>query len=812
MPKLEEISCTLSGNKIFLTLDLRSGFQQIPIAEQSQKLLSFSTPFGRYCHQRLPFGITSTPEIFQKAMNDILHDIPGVACYIDDCIIFGQTLQEHNKALENVLTRFREVGVCLNVSKCKFAQEKVEFVGHVWSGDGVSPNPEKIKAISEMKLPATESGLRSFLGLASYIGKGTVPNFSSLAAPLWDLLASGHFAWSEKAMAAFTKLKAALLNVQRLRYFDPSQCTVVQVDASGDGLGGVLLQNGQPVVFVSRKLTSPETRYSQLEHEFLAIVFTLTRLKTYLLGINFTVQTDHRPILGLIGKPIDQLSNRLQCWLLNIQHFSFSLQHIAGKANYLADVLSRNSDCSVDPTIEESCEHTICFLLKSAPVNLGKIAHSTAVDPTLQQVVTAIQENWPSSSRKLQPYFSMRAELSLKICNQKQGSSSIIVMKGDRVIIPQVLISHMLHQLHEGHMGASKMKQLLRACAYWPGFSKDVDDFVDRCDACTVHQMQPDSPPLTPIAEAAQEPNERIAIDLTGPSEVTNGKVIFTLIDHFSRYPEAFVLNSGTSSEILKCLRKHFARFGLPKSVVTDNGAVFQSAKVDNFFKSLGILHIYCSNYHPQSNGSIERFHGTLKSRLKRILFDGTVTWDVALDRVLYDIRSSPNAVTGETPFQRFFGRPMRTKFAALCENPNRVEAAPRDIRQEYIHLRKKKREKEYAVGDKVFFRKRSGSGFNNLGVIKKVCRNSSYVVTTDKGYHRVYNQANLKRSHQDFDDRWHLAYDAAAAADPVVQPFQNVTEESIPEATRAPDLVVNRGNSHYYLRSKRADPAIYKE
>ena len=134
---------------------------------------------------------------------------------------------------------------------------------------------------------------------------------------------------------------------------------------------------------------------------------------------------------------------------------------------------------------------------------------------------------------------------------------------------------------------------------------------------------------------------------------------MFALIDHFSRYPEAFVLNSGTSSEILKCLRKHFSRFGLPKSVVTDNGAVFWSAEVVNFFKFLGIRHIYCSNYHPQSNGSIECFHGTLKSRLKRMLFDGTVTWNVALDRVLYDIRSSPNAVTGETPFQRFFGRPM---------------------------------------------------------------------------------------------------------------------------------------------------------
>ena len=167
--------------------------------------------------------------------------------------------------------------------------------------------------------------------------------------------------------------------------------------------------------------------------------------------------------------------------------------------------------------MEESCKHTTCFLLKSAPVDLEKITCGTAVDPSLQQVVTAIQENWPLSSHKLQPYFSMRAELSLKICNQKQGSSSIIVMKGDHIIILQKLVSHMLHQLHEGHMGASKMKQLLRACAYWPGFSKDVDDFVDRCDTCIVHQMQPDSPPLTQLWRRRRNPMSKLRLTLPNP-------------------------------------------------------------------------------------------------------------------------------------------------------------------------------------------------------------------------------------------------------------------------------------------------------
>lgn len=175
----------------------------------------------------------------------------------------------------------------------------------------------------------------------------------------------------------------------------------IQVDASGTGLGGVLIQENKPVIFVSRKLTAVERRYSQIEWEFLSIVFTLTRLKTYLLGLSFVVQTDHRPLLAIVKKPIDRISNRLQRWLLNIQHFDFELQHIAGKTNLVADGLSRNAPDVGNPDPLENCEYTVCFLLRMSPIDFRRVADETSQDPFLQKIITAVQHGWDATSKKL---------------------------------------------------------------------------------------------------------------------------------------------------------------------------------------------------------------------------------------------------------------------------------------------------------------------------------------------------------------------------------------------------------------------------
>lgn len=192
-----------------------------------------------------------------------------------------------------------------------------------------------------------------------------------------------------------------------------------------------------------------------------------------------------------------------------------------------------------------------------------------------------------------------------------------------------------------------KMKQLVRSCAYWAGFSVDVEDYVRRCQACTVYQKAADRPSITPISETYRSPNEKIAIHLTGPSDATRDKTLLTIIDYYSRYPKAFVVKSGTAQEIMCKLRETFARFGIPRAVVSDNGTVFVSREISSIFSSLAVVHIRTSNYHPESNGTVERFHSTLKSRINRIMYEREVEFECAMDKALYDIRSTPNAVTG---------------------------------------------------------------------------------------------------------------------------------------------------------------------
>ena len=818
IPTFEELCTQVHGATVFTKLDLQGGFQQVPVSKESQQLLCFSTPYGRFCHTRLAYGISSAPEVFQKIMNDLLLGLKNVVCFMDDCLVYGADLESHNVALEAVLTRLRENGVRLNLSKCTFAKENVDFLGHVLSAEGIAPHPDKLRAIREMPLPTSGQGLRSFLGLAAYVGSRSVPNFASLASPLWEVCREDKIQWDSQLIDAFTRLKDALLQCHQLQFFDPNKAVCIQVDASGTGLGGVLLQENRPVIFVSRKLTAVERRYSQIEREFLSIVFTLTRLKTYLLGISFVVQTDHRPLLAIVKKPIDRISNRLQRWLLNIQHFDFELQHIAGKTNLIADGLSRNAPDVGNPDPLENCEYTICFLLRKSPIDLRRVADETSRDPLLREIVTAVQNGWDGKTKKLHPYYSLRHELSVKVCNTEDSGKNVVLTRGDLVVIPNSLVAEILLQLHEGHIGTTKMKQLVRSCAYWPGFSADVDEYVRRCQACTVFQKAADRPSLTPISETCQSPYEKIAIDLTGPSEATRGRTLLTIIDYYSRYPEAFVLKSGTAQEIMCKLRETFARFGLPRAVVSDNGTVFVSREISSFFSHLGVNHIRTSNYHPESNGTVERFHSTLKSRINRIMHERGVEFECAMDKALYDIRSTPNAMTGTTPFQRFFNRPMQTKLTALTDSPKATVAPSRNVSKEYERLRGRIR--TYQAGDLVFYRKGNGKKFEHPGVVTRACGNNTYEVRSDSGYTRIYNQVHLKKRFSEVrdDTGWQDAYDAAADGFPAhnirTSPARNAPPASstssrssfpsvLPASHDSPPKPLSK-NHPYFLRAKK--------
>ena len=751
IPTFEEIRSQVSGSTVFSILDCTNSYWQVPIAASSQSLLNFSTPLGTFRYKRLCFGLNSAPEVFQKILANLLRDVPGCVNYLDDILLFAKDSKEHDQILARVLKVLMEAGIRLNKTKCEFKKSRVTFLGHVWSAEGVAPDTSKITAISEMNPPETAAQMRSFLGFAAYIGSQAVPHYSTLAKPLWDMLIDGEFKWSPEKLRAFQTMKDCLVKIQTRAFFDPQSDIVIQCDASPYGLGCVLLQRGKPVLFASRTTTKTERNYSQLEREFLSIVFALHRFRLFLIGTVCKIQTDHRPILGIIQKPIDLLSARLRRWVIAIQQFDFKIEHIAGKDNFLADVLSRNAVFDQPSDTEVIGESSLCSIQMVAPLSLEQIAADTSVDDELQAVVSAIQQNWSSpSQKKLTPYYQMRNELSIFY-----HKGQAIITKGDRTLVPRSLTNKLLRLCHENHIGMAKMKAVLRASVYWSGMDKDVETFCRSCSFCLMHATRGDRAPLKQVASQVDIPWSKIAIDLTGPSQALDGHTLLTVIDLHSRYPEAYIIPNGSARYIIEKLCDVFSRWGLPQYVISDNAPVFCSAEFNEFLANHMVKPLKASVYYPQGNSTVERLHFTIKNRLARIKSEfPRKTLQACLYQILFDIRSTPNEVTGQTPFFLLTGRVMRTRISTLQVRglPNRVTVPPKDISKFYNS--KKTTLKKYPVGTKVLVRRGAGEKFTLQGLIVKVINPTTYRIKFPSGREATFNQFHLKAVVHPIPDR----------------------------------------------------------
>ena len=730
---------TLANAKFFSALDGTSGYHQIPIHAESQEMLTFSSPWGRFCFQRLPFGISSASEVYQQAISELLSGLPGVICYQDDVLVFGSNREEHDVRLQRVLEKFRSSGLKLNKSKCKIAVTELEFLGHRLTSQGISPSPDKVSALLNMPRPETRDSLRSFMGMATYVGQRFVPGFSSLCKPLWEMLSDkGAFSWCEASIQAFNKVRDSLSKPITLAFFDNQSPIVLAVDASSTGLGATISQNGNFVACASRKLTGTESRYSQIEREFLALVFGMHRFRSLLIGQKFTVTTDHKPLLPFFRRSMDSIPLRIQRWMLALQPFDFHIEFISGKENCVPDGFSRNP-VSFESYPEESAEYTVCFVLTSLPISLRQVAEETASDPTCRLLIEAIQSGWHKSYKRTLPlFYQHRHELALK-----ESSGLCIVTRGARVFLPESLRGIVLQQSHLSHAGIQKTKESLRAYVWWKGMAKDIENFVKRCQSCAKHQKVTIRAPIEPIE--ASFPFEKLAIDLTGPSPLFDGSVVLTVIDYYSRYPFAFPLRDGSTRSVIAALRMVFSMFGLPASIVSDNGSTFVSSQFANFLSHLGIKHYRSSVYFPSSNGLVERFHRTFKHRLSRVREEGQDELQAAIDRVLFDIRSSPSSAFGETPFYRLFNRPMRTEISSLSFDGVSPSSSPVNRRKVYNYLnrRRKARCVRYSRGDSVLARRGKGEPFTIPATVVKRAGRGSWLLDTPSGK-RVYNQFNL--------------------------------------------------------------------
>lgn len=272
MRTVEEIAAQMPDAKYFSVLDASSGFWQVKLDDKSCKLCTFNTPFGRYMFKRLPFGICSAQDVFQNVMSEIFQDIDGVEVVVDDILVWGACEKDHDTRLEKVLQRAQSRNLKLNKDKSQIKQNKISYVGHIISEQGVKPDPKKVQAIRDMATPKSKEELQRFLGMVTYLSK-FLPNYSETAAPLRTLLEKDtEWHWNQQQTQAFDQLKDMVTNHPTLKFFDPSKPTKISVDASSKGMGAVLLQDDHPIAYASKSLTPTQQQYAQIEKEMLAIV------------------------------------------------------------------------------------------------------------------------------------------------------------------------------------------------------------------------------------------------------------------------------------------------------------------------------------------------------------------------------------------------------------------------------------------------------------------------------------------------------------------------------------------------------------
>ena len=346
LPNINELFEQLKGAQVFSKLDLRMGYHQIRIREEDIPKTAFRTSCGSYEYTVMSFGLANAPPTFSRMMNFIFNPYTNefVLVYLDDILVFSKNKKDHAKHLRLVLDKLREHQFYAKFSKCEFWLDEVLYLGHIISAKGIAVNPEKVSAIVNWEPPQNVKQLRSFLGLASYCRR-FVENFSKIAKPLSNLLQKHvKYVWSPECDIAFNTLKEKLITAPVLTPPDESKPYEVFCDASLQGLGAVLMQEKKVVAYTSRQLKPNEKNYPTHDLELAAVVHALLTWRHLLLGRKVDIFTNHKSLKYIFTQP--NLNLRPTRWVEMIQEYNPSIEYTPGKANVIADALSRKAYCN----------------------------------------------------------------------------------------------------------------------------------------------------------------------------------------------------------------------------------------------------------------------------------------------------------------------------------------------------------------------------------------------------------------------------------------------------------------------------------
>jgi RNase H-like domain found in reverse transcriptase/Reverse transcriptase (RNA-dependent DNA polymerase)/Integrase zinc binding domain/Chromo (CHRromatin Organisation MOdifier) domain/Retroviral aspartyl protease len=728
LPNIEELFDQVLGAKYFSKLDLRSGYHQIRIHPDDIPKTAFNTRYGHFEFLVLPFGLCNAPATFMRLMLEVFRDCLDqfVIIFLDDILVYSKTAEEHAKHLKIVLSILRKNQLYAKLSKCAFFQQKVKFLGHVISSEGISVDEDKIAAILRWPIPTNVSEVRSFLGLAGYYRK-FVPGFSKVALPLTLLLHSENkFEMKQPQLQAFRALKHLLSHTPVLTIADVNRPFVISTDASGYAIGAVLSQDKgqglQPVAYMSQKLSPTASTWHVHQKELFAVIQAVKQWRHYLLGTSepVVIETDHRSLEYIQTQPhIPPMQVR---WIEYLQQYNFVMRYKEGKSNVVADSLSRRSD-HLEPAPSRPVDRIDTIVsTQSTPLRPTPLQHE------IDQLKTSYITDEFTRQRILHPDQYPGFSVQHGLLYDPQG----------RLIIPddRALKTRILYELHDsdlaGHCGITKTEELVMRQFWWRGLRDDVTAYVNDCVVCQRSKDSNTAPAgkLNPIPIPAGR-WETVTMDFVGALPLTtNGHDgIVVVVDKLTKMAHLIPSTQLVNSDAVGTARLFFdgvvRLHGIPLCIISDRDSRFRSRFWTALWRLTGTRLRPSTAYHPQTDGQTEILIKRLKRYLVAYTQENKENWDEHLTAAEIAINNSVQTSTGYTPFFLNYGYhphlPLNTAMRdiGICDNP----AAVKTVQELYEHINKakihlqqaqesqkkfadrKRTDASYAVGERAFLR-----------------------------------------------------------------------------------------------------------
>ncbi|XP_058444176.1 uncharacterized protein K02A2.6-like [Malaya genurostris] len=670
LPTIEELFVNVAGGKKFTKIDLSQAYLQLEVEKDDQEILTLNTHKGLYRPTRLMYGIAAAPAIWQRLMEQVLNGIPGVTVFLDDIRVTGSNDTEHLQRLEEVLKRLSSYNMRINLDKCQFFANEIEYCGYLINKEGIHKVKKKIDAVQNMPVPENKDQVRSFVGLVNYYGR-FFPNLSTMLYPLNNLLKNTvPFVWTKQCEEAFNKVKQEMQSDKFLVHYDTTLPLVLATDASPYGVGAVLshmYEDGseRPIQYASQTLNATQQAYKQVDREAYAIIFGVRKFYQYLYGKRFTLITDNEPLKQIFSdtKGLPKMSAlRMQHYATFLQSFNYSIQFRPTSKHCNADAFSRLPlKQQVPNNVVEESDLLEVNIIETLPLTIEELSKATSTDQNVKVLVQGLR-----SGRTVEPKDRFGVDQEEFTLQQN------CVMRGIRVYVPPSLRGKVLAELHSTHFGTCRLKSLARGYVWWEGVDKDIENMVRNCSYCQSTRAEPAKVP-THCWEVARQPFERVHVDFAGPFMNT---YFIVLVDAYSKWPEVRILNNITTATTIQICREYFATYGIPSVLVSDHGVQFTSDEFQRFLKMNGVYHKMGAPYHPATNGQAERFIQTLKAKLKSLRCDKT-TMHAELCNILLSYRKTVHPATGKSPSVMLFNRQIRSRLDLMIPN---TAAVSRDV------------------------------------------------------------------------------------------------------------------------------------